>query len=32
MSSTVDRVAFAVQSMDFEVNAEVYHADPYKTP
>jgi hypothetical protein len=31
-SSTVDRVAFAVQSMDFEVFAEVYYADPYKTP
>jgi integron integrase len=32
MSSTVDRVAFAVPSMDFEVFAEVYYADPYKTP
>jgi len=27
----IDREAFAVPSMDFEVFAKVYYADPYKT-
>ena len=29
ISSTMDRVAFAIQSMDFEVYAEVYHAEQF---
>ena len=29
---TVGKATFTVPSMDFEVFAEVYYADPHKTP